>query len=244
MRPLESRRLRERIAHVKDRVVRDQTRVMRSVGGSQPASERSVKRIDLAHRRELRALAPREPVPFRRAAAASGRTSASRPRAPRRRSACCHSFAPMTSKLMRPRQLRGQRAALQRVIEPLISKLAQIDPCRRIDLVIAQHRRGECAVLDDTVVIGTDQQRVVGMRVVAMMLREIIERRRLAVVEIARRGEHRDVEVRELLAERHHRLPEPVVARMVQPADEDRVGPAEYAARDPDRAARCGTTSR
>ena len=84
--------------------------------------------------------------------------------------------------------------------------------------------RGRSAVLDARRVERADQQCVIGVRIVLMVLREVVQRSGFAGRVVPGDGEHRYVDARELIAERQPLLPEPVVARVIQPAAENRAG--------------------
>ena len=107
------------------------------------------------------------------------------------------------------------------MVEPLISQLMKIDESGRIDLIAAQHGRRSMA--HHAIVVRAENKRMVGPRVISIMLREVIQGARFAGGEVAGCREHRNVDVCELFAERDHLLPVPVVAGVIQPADEQRI---------------------
>ena len=86
------------------------------------------------------------------------------------------------------------------MIEPLVLDLAQVDERGRVDLITAQHRRR--APAERTVVVRSDEQRVIGVRVVPIVLGEIINRGRLAVGEVPGHRQHRNIDAGELIRDR------------------------------------------
>ena len=72
-------------------------------------------------------------------------------------------------------------------------------------------------------VIGSDQQSMVGVWVIAMVLREEVQISRLACRIVTGHSENRDVDMGKLLAEGQQVLPVSVITRMIQPANEDGV---------------------
>src|ERR1700730_11531111 len=115
--------------------------------------------------------------------------------------------------------------------EPLITQFAKIGACGGIELIALQ--RGRSPLLHYAIVVGADDQSMVRVRVISKVLAEEVQVRRLAIRVVAGRRQDRNIELRELLAIRHQLLPVPIVARMIEPADENRIGPAEYAAQIP-----------
>ncbi len=116
------------------------------------------------------------------------------------------------------RQHRRSLRALQGVVEPVIANVVQLDHRARIEREPVNRRRGP--VLSALLVIRADQQRMICPRVVLVMLVEVIERARLPGRVIAGHREHRNIYVGKFFAERRELLPEPVVARVAEPAAE------------------------
>ncbi len=113
--------------------------------------------------------------------------------------------------------------ALEHVVEPLEAQLPQIDKRGGIDRVTAQGRRRPA--LRGAVIVRSDQQGMVGVRLVLTVLCEVVEGAGFAVGVVAGGRQHRDIDPGELLAEGDHLLPVAVVARMIEPAAEDAVRP-------------------
>src|ERR1700743_3184015 len=107
------------------------------------------------------------------------------------------------------------------MVEPLIAQLAKINERGRIYLVIAQTGRGSGP--NQVLIIGPDEQSMVGVRVIPMMLRIEVKIPRLAGSVVAGHGEYRNVEVGKLLPIGQIVLPIRVKARVIQPPNEDRI---------------------
>src|SRR5262245_66114331 len=104
------------------------------------------------------------------------------------------------------------------MIEPLKTQLAKIQVRHGIGRA-AQHD-GRGTIEQRAVVVGADQQRMVGVLAIAMMLREIVKRADFAATVTAGHRQNQDLDFCELLLERDPLLPVPVVARMSEPAME------------------------
>ena len=124
-------------------------------------------------------------------------------------------------------QQRRPGRALEHVVEPLVTQLADVDARDRIDGV-AVHVVAErhSAALPGDVVVRADQQVVLGPRPLPVMLAQVMQGADLAAVEIAGRRQHRNVDRGELVAVGDHALPVAVVGGMVEPAPVDRIGRA------------------
>ena len=117
-------------------------RVMRSLGGSHAASLRSVRLTVCVIDGGFRALAPDEPAPFGRVGRAGAQVEFERPAGHRLQRSSVAPFVRAHDLKIHPvGEQRRWRAALQRMIEPLIAQLAQIDERGLVDLV-APHRIG------------------------------------------------------------------------------------------------------
>src|SRR6266481_4345953 len=110
--------------------------------------------------------------------------------------------------------------------EPLITQFAKIGASRGIELIAVQ--RGRRTLLHCAMVVGSDDESMVRVRVISKVLAEEVQVRGLAIRVVPGRRQDRNVELRELLAIRRQLLPVPIVARMIEPADENRIGPSEY----------------
>jgi len=94
----------------------------------------------------------------------------------------------------------------------LVAKLSEVDLRHRVGRVALQDVEGiaqaaERPALAADVVVGTDEQIMLGVRKVFVMLDEVVESADLAVVVIAGGGENGDVDPRELLTVGNHALP-------------------------------------
>ena len=217
----ELQRLRERLAHEDHRVVRDQAPAD-EIGRRHPAGIATIGEAHrLADRGRLGVLAPREPVTLARRSRVE--IELERPTAHGLERMRVLPFVRSHDFVVDPvAEQRRQRGRLHHVVEPLVAQFAQVDERRGIELVAVQHRLGPAP--HRAVVEGTDQQRMVGARVRPQVLAEVVQRAGLVLGEVASHGERRDVEMRELAPIGDHGLPEPIVARVIQPADEDRIG--------------------
>ncbi len=119
------------------------------------------------------------------------------------------------------RQQLGAFPALDHMVEPLIAQVIEIDLRGRVDRVTPQHLRR--IALQRRLVVRSDQESLIRAWVVARHLAEEVQSARCGAVVVAGHRQHRNADVRELLADRDHRLPEPVVTGMVQPAAEKTV---------------------
>src|SRR5260221_530537 len=99
--------------------------------------------------------------------------------------------------------------------------LTKIDEGSRVDLIATQNGGGSKP--QHPIIIRADEQRMVGVRIVSMMLSEVVQIAGLACSVVARHGQHRDVDMRKLLLVRDEILPIHIIARVIEPANEDRI---------------------
>src|SRR4029453_3500659 len=109
------------------------------------------------------------------------------------------------------------------MVEPFLWRVVRGDARHGVQSQTEERRRS--AVFDSVVVVRADQQCVIGLRFVLMVLREVVHRGGFAGRVIAGAGKHWYVDLREPLPDGQPLLPEPVVARVIQPASENGAGP-------------------